>query len=509
MSKDKLTDYSATNASNTDIGGINIDEGMLPSAVNNSIRELLTHLKNFSDGTDAITGLTVDGNIKLDGNYPTGSGNVALGNQALDDGSLSGNNNTAVGADALSANTTGTQNTAIGYGAGDSTTTGSYNVFVGRLAGDDNTTGSDNTAAGRSSFANNTTGSDNVAIGSSALLNNSTASNNVAVGKAALEQNTTGTENVAVGAFSLDANTTASNNVGIGRHTLGSTTTGGGNVAVGDAAGISNQTGTFNTYVGGDAGSVATGGSNTFVGRYAGGLVTSGAKNTIIGLYNGNQGGVDIRTSSNDIVISDGDGNPRIFYDNSLSAMIVSDLQSASGLAQNATIKAVRNQGSRQISFARGGNSTGGGGIGAENGTALNVYNDSGTRVARVATNGDVTTSTGSYGTISDERVKENIVDSGSQWDDVKAMRVRKYSLIEDELDEANQLGVIAQELEASGMNGLVDTSTTFLHADDDTPVERKSVKYSILYMKAVKALQEAMTRIEALETKVAALEAE
>ena len=31
-----------------------------------------------------------------------------------------------------------------------------------------------------------------------------------------------------------------------------------------------------------------------------------------------------------------------------------------------------------------------------------------------------------------------------------------------------------------------------------------KSVKYSILYMKAVKALQEAMTRIEALEAKLA-----
>ena len=34
-----------------------------------------------------------------------------------------------------------------------------------------------------------------------------------------------------------------------------------------------------------------------------------------------------------------------------------------------------------------------------------------------------------------------------------------------------------------------------------------KSVKYSVLYMKAIKALQEAQTRIETLETKVAALE--
>ena len=59
MAKDKLTDYSATNASNTDVGGVNIDEGMLPSAVNNSIRELMTHLKEFSDGTSGIDVLSL------------------------------------------------------------------------------------------------------------------------------------------------------------------------------------------------------------------------------------------------------------------------------------------------------------------------------------------------------------------------------------------------------------------------------------------------------------------
>ena len=54
MAKDKLTDYSATNASNTDVGGVNIDEGMLPSDVNNAIREVMTHLKDFSDGTSGV-----------------------------------------------------------------------------------------------------------------------------------------------------------------------------------------------------------------------------------------------------------------------------------------------------------------------------------------------------------------------------------------------------------------------------------------------------------------------
>ena len=64
--------------------------------------------------------------------------------------------------------------------------------------------------------------------------------------------------------------------------------------------------------------------------------------------------------------------------------------------------------------------------------------------------------------------------------------------------------GVIAQELEASGMNGLVKTKPVD-EADPDGP-DRKSVNYSVLYMKAVKALQEAMVRIETLEAKVDAL---
>lgn len=45
----------------------------------------------------------------------------------------------------------------------------------------------------------------------------------------------------------------------------------------------------------------------------------------------------------------------------------------------------------------------------------------------------------------------------------------------------------------------------------DETPDDEagttttKAVKYSVLYMKAVKALQEAMERIEALEARIAA----
>mgnify|MGYP006883075405 CR=1 FL=1 len=60
MSKDKLTDYDSTTPSNnTDIGGISVAEGMLPSAVNNSIRELTKQLGAFADGTDGIDVLSL------------------------------------------------------------------------------------------------------------------------------------------------------------------------------------------------------------------------------------------------------------------------------------------------------------------------------------------------------------------------------------------------------------------------------------------------------------------
>ena len=112
-----------------------------------------------------------------------------------------------------------------------------------------------------------------------------------------------------------------------------------------------------------------------------------------------------------------------------------------------------------------------------------------------------------SYGAISDLKLKENIADSGSQWDDIKAVKVKKYSLKTDKVDKANMLGVIAQDLEASDMGGLV---SDFEHEDEKgekTGEKTKTVKYSILYMKAVKALQEAMARIETLEARIKKLE--
>ena len=115
---------------------------------------------------------------------------------------------------------------------------------------------------------------------------------------------------------------------------------------------------------------------------------------------------------------------------------------------------------------------------------------------AKFIVNGDgnVTNANNSYGSISDVSLKENIVDANSQWDDIKNIRVRNYNFKESTGQQTHtQIGVVAQELETVSPN-LVEVS------DKDG---MKNVQYSVLYMKSVKALQEAMTRIEILETRL------
>ena len=60
MAKNKLTEYDSTAANNTDVGGVNLAENsMLPSDVNNALREILSHLKDFADGTSGINVLSL------------------------------------------------------------------------------------------------------------------------------------------------------------------------------------------------------------------------------------------------------------------------------------------------------------------------------------------------------------------------------------------------------------------------------------------------------------------
>ena len=143
-----------------------------------------------------------------------------------------------------------------------------------------------------------TAGTDNFIAGNNAGDAIASGGNyNTVVGNEAGTEVTTGDRNTLLGYQAGDAVTTSDSNT-----------------AVGYAAGTANQTGTRTTFVGDSAGSNSTVSDNTFIGQNSGSTVTSGDANTIIGRFDGNSGGLDIRTVNNNVVLSDGDGNIPVFY---------------------------------------------------------------------------------------------------------------------------------------------------------------------------------------------------
>jgi len=439
------------------------------------------------DGTGAVV---IDAPIKLDGNYPTGTQNVAMGDTALDDGSLSGNANTAIGHAAMTANTSGSNNVGVGKNALLANTTGADNVAVGKNNMDANSTGSNNTALGSAALTSNTTASNNTALGYQAMAANTTGTQNVAVGQNAADAITTGSSNVAVGAHALGQNTTASNNTAVGKDALTSNTTGANNTAVGREAGQRVTTGSQNTLIGDNAGeNITTTSDNTFVGRSAGSTVTSGSKNTIIGRYNGNQGGLDIRTSSNNIVLSDGDGNApaafvggKWYFNTSTSgAGSIPDVYSShAGVVS--TTNSAGNQSFTAINEAT-------------SGTRYFHYFLVGTGPTNV---GSITTtgSSTSYNTSSDHRLKEAVVDMTGAITRVKALAPKRFNFIAD--DSVTVDGFMAHEAQA-----VVPEAVTGTHNEvdaDGNPVYQ-GIDQAKLVPLLTGALQEAIAKIETLET--------
>jgi hypothetical protein len=196
--------------------------------------------------------------------------------------------------------------------------------------------------------------------------------------------------------------------------------------------------------------------------------------------------------------------------------------------------------------------------MGDSSATRFNVHAD-----------GDVDNHDNFYGQISDVRIKSNITDANSQWDDIKAIKFRNFERKDDIAQYGDgkkvQLGVVAQELETISPGLVRETEPTaddikmssefgtlftaddaetkdgndaILYVAEDEEVingnskvgdvkkeathsakvgdiksttgeKVKAVAYSVLYIKAAKALQEAMARIETLEADVKTLKGE
>jgi hypothetical protein len=470
----KLGDADYTSTSGT---AIVLAQG---ASVDDLVEIIVFDAFSAADTVSKADGGTFDGNVTMAGTLGV-TGAVTLSSTLATTGnatfsgdiikSTSGSNNFAAGVNAgNSIASGGNDNTCVGDEAGTAITTGDNSVVIGYRAGDAITTGGSNVAIGRDALGSETTGNKNVAIGTGALE----------------------TQNFTGGTDSL--NVAVGNNAGV------SLTTGEQNVFIGANAGDACTDDDHNTFVGYNAGSAVNGGfRNTFIGKSAGDAVTTGDKNIIIGTYNGNESSLDIRTSSNNVVLSDGDGNVAAYRTGSSGARswyLIADADSNVGLfiRNNTSV----NPYGVAIQFLNEANNDGN--------QYFLVCTDSSASRLLIYNNGNVVNTNNSYGQYSDQKLKENITDATSQWNDIKSLKIRKFNLKGDDL---TQIGVVAQELESAGMNGLVEEITDRDEEMKDLGTTTKSVKYSVLYMKAVKALQEAMTRIEALEADVKALKGE
>ena len=179
--------------------------------------------------------------IKLDGNYPTGTNNVALGNTALDS-LTSGNENTAIGANALTNFTTQSGSTAVGYNAA-SSSTGGNNTAIGSSALNSNITGTNNTVVGKGA-ARLATSNNNVAVGHEALDSQDSGFDNTAIGQSAGSTITSGSNLTVLGHNAQPSSATATNEITLGDANVTSVRMGNGDAiypASGGGGGISWQ----------------------------------------------------------------------------------------------------------------------------------------------------------------------------------------------------------------------------------------------------------------------------
>ena len=139
----------------------------------------------------------------------------------------------------------------------------------------------------------------------------------------------------------------------------------------------------------------------------------------------------------------------------------------------------------------------------------------------RIEANGDLKGTDTSIGSLSDSRLKKNIVDFTYDLSKFKQFKPRKFDWINPELhgDKSDVRGFVAQEIETVdstlvGNYELYDETLTdknpdlaIIEADDGTNIAKDS-KLGTNDAMYISVIQQMLAKIETLETKVAALEA-
>jgi hypothetical protein len=115
--------------------------------------------------------------------------------------------------------------------------------------------------------------------------------------------------------------------------------------------------------------------------------------------------------------------------------------------------------------------------------------------------NGNIQNANNSYGSLSDIKLKENIVDATPKLDKLMQVRIRNYNLKGD-YEKHKQLGVVAQELETV-FPAMIEETTDKDMDGNNLGTTTKSVKYSVFVPMLIKAMQEQQAIIESLKARL------
>ena len=116
---------------------------------------------------------------------------------------------------------------------------------------------------------------------------------------------------------------------------------------------------------------------------------------------------------------------------------------------------------------------------------------------------GNASANTTTYGTSSDYRLKENVVDVDKPIEKLKKLKPKTYNMISDPDNKLD--GFMAHELGEvipNATHGVKDA------VNEDGSIKPQQVDYGLITPLLTAALQEAVAKIETLEAKVTALEA-
>ena len=499
----------------------------------------------------------------------TGNSNVAIGKNALQNIGAGASNNICIGAFAGQnfASADCDDNVVIGKGTG----MGNLDQCVVIGKGAMTTTGTNapsnslgTVAIGTNSCAVLTTATGTTAVGYETCKTINVGDQNTAFGYQALKSADTGEYNVAVGYQALLDNVDGSHNTAVGRLALEnfepSSANDGHNSALGALAGNDISTGLHNTCIGSNSGhdgtnNLTTGSQNTFLGGYTNGSASGASNQTVIG-YNANgQADNSVVLGNSDVTqvfMADdsgaqvncgrvqafhaGNGNDPVLHVKDTADTFVAKFEGNRAGDTGAFVRIFHNPsspattnrtflqfsmldaGSAETTYAQLSTFIGDNTNTQEDGNLRFSVMNNGTLTEhlRIDFDGDMTATNTTIASNSDERLKENIQDYSGGLDIITKLRPVTFEYKDSKRKQGTIRGFVAQEVKEvddywigsytidEKIDGVENPEYEYVKDTDGQSLTSKISAKDTMY---VSAIQELLSKIDALEVRIKELE--